>query len=346
MDYREFADGRGTVVYPERKDAQQEALEQADAWSNFFERGLLHRLSTEANEPFDTVEAITAKLHDYEDWCNGPLQRLHESLMQHTTVRSRELLMYLNFHTMSDFFMQQWFRVLTGAEWDSRESRELNGETQDYLAIASLELQKRREALYRTQGPAAARTLNGILAEYDSAIVALGMPQTSPDLLLLPAPGTFEHSTEKQKNADFILLDLARREVVGAQVKTTVGEESFRRYDPRFVFLIDTATDLGDVISKKEPGKSTPTVVPRPGLIAAHHVRNWPKQMNMRSRPWLGRYISDERTLMGLKFYANTLTHGARDVSGEARERIGKRALHHLYHKPVKQDQDISSATV
>lgn len=335
MDYTVFAADRGTISYPERSGRQQEVLEQADAWTVFFEHVISARLNTATDEPLGSLDEITNTLHRYEDWCNGPLETLKQSLFQHNSERSKYLANYLNFHFMSDLFVQQWFRLMTSAEWDAKDTKQYNGETQDYLALMSVELQKRRETALKQQGKGSIDAINGILSEYDAAIAALHLMKSHPELILIPAPGTFERShANPQRNADFLIFDTTKREIIGMQVKTFVDEESYTKYDKDYVFLVDSAIDLGDVLSKKVPLRTKPIIANQPGLLAAHHVRNWPKQMNLRSHPWLAQYIDDERTLMGLKFYANMLTQGTKDVSQIARQRVGERVITHLYRTP------------
>ena len=340
MDYKEFAIGREPVIYPERDGSQREVLEDADAWSRFFESAILQRLEHPDDEPLMSFEDINKILNDFEDWTNGPLEGLLSSLEHYSTERSQTLLNYTNFHVMSSMFTQQWFRLLAGTSWDARDAHQFNTETQDYLALLSVKIQKQREqaSLARSATDFAGRARAGILGEYDVAIVELEALKTHPELLLLPAPGRFEHEKSSGKNADFLILDMANHEITGAQVKTSVGKRVVKHYDPNFVFLVDTQIDLDDVVAITEPGSTTPKIVSHPGLVAAHLVRNWPKQMNLQSHPWLNSYVADERQFLGLKFYANMLTRNTKDASELARKRLAERTLHYLYRKPIAQD--------
>lgn len=343
MDYREFAADRKPVIYPEREGAQREVLEQADAWTRFFESAVTQRLQSTDNAPLMAIEHINSILNDFEDWANGPLEKLLNSLEQYSTERSQFLLNYTNFHVMSSQFMQQWFRLLAGTSWDAQDTRKFNTETQDYLAILSMGVQKRREKAGASKKPNdfVAKTQLGLLSEYDVAIVELEALKGHPELLLLPAPGRFEHEKGSPKNADFLILDMVQREVTGMQVKTTAGARAVVHYDSDFVFLVDAVTDLDDVVAKRVPGKTSIEAVCNPGLVAAHLMSNWPKQMNLKSHPWLKSYMANERQFMSLKFYANMLTRNTKDTSERARQRLAERTLRHLYRKPPAADHQI-----
>lgn len=334
MDYTEFVADRAATTYPERKDAQREVLEQADGWSSFFENAVTQRLNNQDNLAIMNTEDATEALRQYLKWCRTSLSTLKDTLFHYNTSRSKELLSYLNFHTMSDAFSQQWFRLITGIEWDQSNARRLNNEAQDYLAIASLDTQKKHEQRSRS-GLDGVEIINGILSEHDTAIIALQSVKSNPDLLLVPAPGKFEHGPSHKKNADFLLFDTQKREVVGMQVKTFVSRSRYRMYDPNFVFLVDSTTDLGNVITSKQSAHSTPQVISKPGLIAAHRIAKWPKQMDLARYPWLSQYVHDERALSTMKFYARNLTMGTKDISSVAQQRIGERSIYHLYKATV-----------
>lgn len=340
MDYREFVAGRRAVKYPERDGTQQEVLKTADSWSGFFESAVLQRLQAPGNEPLLGIEETNQLLTQFEDWVNGPLAELRTSLERYTTDRSQHLISYTNFHFMSSFFLQQWFRLLVGTSWGIHDARKYNSETQDYLAIISIEMQKRREKIGQSlpRENHMVSTLTGSLSEVDVAIVALHPMKSNPELLLLPAPGNFEHGHKKEKSADFLIFDTEKHEATGMQVKTKVDQSEYEVYDPNFVFLVDTAIDLDDVLARRVPGKATVTHVNHPGLIAAHHISNWPKQMNLRSHPWLTSYVGNERQFMELKFYANMLTRHTKDMTPVAQKRIGERALQHLYQRPFSEE--------
>jgi len=337
MDYREFTADRRARPYPERKDAQKEVLEQADDWSRFFENALVERLTNPVDASAVDIDAITDKLSAFQNWCNGPLEDIRKSLHLHDTQRSQELLNYLSFHLMSNLFIQHWFRLLAGTSWDSKMSRNYNSETQDYLAILSVDYQKKLST-QTDANSGMSGSLSGVLSEFDTGIVALQTMKSRPELLLLPAPGRFEHGAIGTRNADFLVLDTEKHEAIGMQVKKYVSAETLEQYDSSYVFLVDTSVDLDDVVSKKIPGRTSPRVLAKPGLIAAHHISNWPKQKDLAaSHPWLIDYMGNgERDLMKIKFYANRLTHETKDNSLVARHRIGERTLHHLYKKPVE----------
>ena len=261
MDYREFAAQRAGLTHPERQGSQKEVLEQADAWSTFFELLVTARLDNPTDQPVMVHDEIESILHKYESWCDGPVRQLTESLYQNNTQRSRELLNYLNFHIMNDAFMQHWYRLATALSWDNRQARSFNSEAQDYLAVSSLETQR----LARNANPLIHRSIKGILAEEDAGLVALEVAKSHPELLILPAPGRFEHGFDGTKNADLLVLDTDQYEVIGAQIKSYVGEKEYNRYNPNFVFLIDADTDLADVVYQKPSGRSPARTIAKPG---------------------------------------------------------------------------------
>lgn len=329
MDYKAFVANRARAYYPEREGEQKEILKEADKWSDFFESLVLQRFE-QPSGPIIEYEELVTTLRGYDRWSREPLAQFMTTL-QHNTERSAQLRNYLNFHTMSNAFLDQWYRLAIGVQWDRKSANTCNSETQDRLALASLLMKREKDKL---TGNLTTASIDGILTEYDTGIIILETAKKHPELLVVPAPGRFEHGTPS-KNADFLVIDTEQAQVTGMQSKTSIDTESYNRYDPGYVFMVDARTDLANYISKREPGTSKQRPVSMPGLIAAHHIMKWPKTSNLATKPWLKRTLYDERSLASIKFYARSLTLQTKDTSTEAVHRVGQRALHKLYEQPA-----------
>lgn len=120
------------------------------------------------------------------------------------------------------------------------------------------------------------RYVNGMVQEYDAAIILLEFARSHPNLTVVPAPFQSEH-TNRRRNVDFVVVDVVGRQAVGAQVKTKARRETVRGADQQRVVFVDGTTDLGNVkVVRVDATSSRERVRPWPGIIAAKRVENMP----------------------------------------------------------------------
>lgn len=116
----------------------------------------------------------------------------------------------------------------------------------------------------------------GALTEMDAYVALLELSARNPRLVVVPGPPQFEQLAGAS-NADFLVIDLDGQRIRGVQVKTTARHGDGRRYDPARITLVDGVTDLHNVRAMRtDPRRSDKKVVPWPGLVSAHFIRDLP----------------------------------------------------------------------
>ena len=117
--------------------------------------------------------------------------------------------------------------------------------------------------------------MNGIMNEYDTAIVLLELSRTDPDLMVVNAPLRFE-SWAGNANSDFIAYHKEADSVIGVQAKSGNTSNS-RRYDSHRVMMVDGAHDLkGHTMHRVHPGSSHLRDVTWPGIVASEVISAMP----------------------------------------------------------------------
>jgi hypothetical protein len=168
---------------------------------------------------------------------------------------------------------ESWRHAFAGDRLTGVEVRRM----QLFLAGFAVHLHNARDwaAAHQPDAPQEAARLafhSGMLTELDTALLLLELSKTHRWLTVLPAPAAFEQAAGRA-NADLLLLDLERREVLGVQVKTTVRDRAvFDRYRTERVVLVDGWTDLGNTRLVDIARRSDKRLVSWPGLISAHYL--------------------------------------------------------------------------
>ena len=117
--------------------------------------------------------------------------------------------------------------------------------------------------------------INGIMNEYDTAIVLLELSRADPDLMVVNAPLRFE-SWAGSANSDFIAYHKEADSVIGVQAKSGNTSDS-GRYDSHRVMMVDGADDLkGHAMHRVYPGSSHLRNVTWPGLVASEVISAMP----------------------------------------------------------------------
>lgn len=349
MQFERFIDGRVPDGHKKYTGEFAEHLDQADAWSKAFADVLKQRLENPG--AYADAEETEKWLANYIDWANGFIQNVTNKLIVANRCRKNdELLNRNNFHALNLCFSSHWYRLLTGSEWSRGEARQHNTEAQDMIALSSLQLQKERakntpDEYYNVDDKAMCdfrASIEGILNEDDSAIVLLEIAKKHPEIVVVPSPGVFEHGLAEKgmrsKNADFIIIDVAASEAIGAQVKGRVRKDDSESYDPNYVFFIDGEMDLKNttsIIQKGSPRNRRTTrraSVIHAGTIAAHHVKRWPtKPAELKNRGMIA--TLNRKQKIQIQTYARGLDHRISSLSTYV-DIIGQRALGHLYKNP------------
>lgn len=354
MQFDQFVEGRQPVSEVKHTGEFAEYLEQADAWTRAFADVLKQRF--ENPDAFVAPEAAKEWLDRYEDWAESFESNVTNKLISDEhSYTTGQILNRNNFHTLNLCFLNHWHRLLTGQEWDREETRRLNLDTQDLIALSSMRTQKQRRKshdsdYYDFSNEKMAdfrRVTEGILSEFDAGIVLLEFAKKHPELVVIPAPGMFEHGKVhdgKKRNVDFIIIDTAAKETTGAQVKGRLSNEKLDSYSLDHVFFIDGDTDMENITSRLVKGSaktqtSTRHVsLVRAGAIAANHIAGWPTKLaELNKRRGIASIGPKERLI--IQTYARTI-ETRRSLIGHYADIIGQRTLEHLYRsKPTPKEQ-------
>jgi hypothetical protein len=198
-----------------------------------------------------------------------------------------EALISLTFHLVNNSMQAMWIPILDGQWPDNSLSRlDIIEDIQYSLAEAGLDLYLQREQLateennykYFTEENALKRAaVQGLGSEIDSAIVLLEVikramiEDPSLNLIVIPAPLQFEHSTRRKPNPniDLLVVNLNTREVIGGQVKSKFLLSNRGKYDPERVEIISADVDLENRLERVTGSKAGPKVMTWSGLIGA-----------------------------------------------------------------------------
>jgi hypothetical protein len=192
----------------------------------------------------------------------------------------------LNFHNLNQSLLPMWSVLAQGGWQSDQQRRAYIGGMRKELAVGGLVryvIRKKfvgvvgSEMLFTDRNRPFAEATNGALQEFDTGVVLLDVVQKHPNLLLLPSPLQFECGPDSRRNVDFLVVDMAGKRAVGAQVKSNVRDETVARYDPDRVVLIDGNIDFDNVLSMRtQKGSSRERVVGWPGMLAAKRTLDLP----------------------------------------------------------------------
>ncbi len=338
MQYEEFlqpfhGDSRRHDQY---EGSQAETLEAADRWSDYFSDTLYDLLDGNLIplKPRDSA----SKLIDYIRWTEHDLTSVQKSVLQVKSERSASLANRLNFHELNRSFTLHWQMLATGESFkDAAASRAEKTYTQNCLALSAMEVLKRREAIpvneYYSQDEQSKQlslkrqTYEGILTEFDTAIILLEIIKDEPDLFVLPSPSLFEHGESRGLNSDFLLIDRGQNEIVGVQTKSNVNEYDLRRYDSERVVLVSGSTDFDNVSLRKGRLRDVKATA---GLVSAAHLLHMPTNRNKLKNGALP--LQDNRAILQAKLYAKqVVAENTRHSIRISKDRIGDRLTRALY---------------
>ena len=115
-----------------------------------------------------------------------------------------------------------------------------------------------------------------LATEIDALVAMLEACKQQPGYIAVPAPHQFEHNVVMpDMNVDILEIDVAHNNIHGIQVKQSMrGASKDRKYDPRFVTMLDGEQDLKNVIYIRKPNSGSTAPVPMPGLYSAHFLAN------------------------------------------------------------------------
>ena len=308
-----------------------EDMYPARDWSHRFGQ-ILHDHLNAPNTPIDTAESA---LEGYAEWVNIDFPKLQERLMiqgESQEIRAKAQN-ELNFHNLNRTMADMWNPVVSGGwkEISTTERESIINELQDLLALTALHFYARREKAsiaYFDQSTALSRaSFEGVVNEYDAAVVLLEVVKKRPDLTVVPAPLQFEHG-DKSLNADFVVISQEGK-AVGVQVKSSVKNGDVVNYDPKRIVLVDGRIDFGNELARRtNPRQSDREIVTWAGLICMSRVAYSIKPYGPRSKE-LQQSLTGTH-LAGMKMRAKSLLGGVRPNFHEATHVVSERVLRHL----------------
>jgi len=234
------------------------------------------------NAALDTFVDVKDEL-GYYDWIQNGLESVQHKVMEAPIDVARGGLNQLNFHLLNDRMRWQW-KPLRAKSWDSdaQRSQEIS-KAQHFLALDGLQTYIDRERFIQQHGGEHAlftpeygelhEGYTGMIQEYDAAIILLDVVRKHRELCVVPAPAQFEHSSDRQRNVDFVVVDFVNERAVGIQVKSLVQKADVEQADAERVIFLDGNIDLNNIkVVKPLKNKKTEITTPWPGIIAAKRV--------------------------------------------------------------------------
>lgn len=220
-------------------------------------------------------------------------------------------------HTQS-----QWHQILTGHDVhpDAWRRSQIGVANNAATTIAHRDLLYDAGALYLPELEPLRKTITGVLAEADALITLLEVARTEIGLSVIPAPPQFE-AYAGAANADFLVLDLVREQIMGIQVKSSGAHEHRERYDPDRIILIDASLHLFGTLSRRTRlGHSDTSTRSWPGQVTGHFLNGI--SPSRPQWPWL-----DRRELAAARGSIRNIVTQARDRNHEATEIVREKVL-------------------
>jgi len=282
---------------------------------------LLHDLlrgeePTRTRKRFETVHA------KFLAWAASDLDDLVRAVSPREGETDYSAVGGLVFGQLTVVLQDAWRQAFAGGRQDRVALRRM----QLMVAALSVNIQRARDqaadaALARAAADSLRSTQWGMLTELDTALVLLELAKENRWLTVLPAPWAFE-ALAGVANADFVLLDLERREALGVQAKTRVRRSAVEHYHEDRVVLVDGWTDFGNarLVAAARRG-SDKRLIAWPGLLSAHHLA----AVGDRSQDMLR--ARDPAWLREKRERARELTMGMRDYRALAVRAVGDRVL-------------------
>lgn len=315
-------------------------MKPACDWSNRLGELLHDRLT--APDSIDP-EAAVAMFSDYDSWLINDLPSLNQAVVNHSSPDRLRASTALNFHRLSYCMLELWQPVVEGA-WsvDAPKRNKIIRDCQDTLAIAGLALYAGREAMASQKNDYAyfdqansefRRRSEGIITEFDAALVILEFMKRYPKLTVVPAPAQFENQYPKKYNMDFMVLD-DTGQAIGLQVKSSVRDEDIRSdYDSERIVLMCGETDFANILVRRtERGRYNPHPVGWAGIMCAQRVKDIAAHGT--SVSGLSKQGLDPSFIVVRKIQAQELTRGIKPNLVAAAQRTGSRIINKMDLEP------------
>jgi len=245
-------------------------------WASFYDVLLTSFLDGDTTD----IEYVEEQLDVYEhQWLDPHLEDLIEQsqILGFYDGESASAVNELTFHILTKEFMPIWRHALLPEKYPPLSPEEITV-VQTGLATRGVALKQTRvdaikQQLRKGTSRRLAGSLNGQISEIDAAIVMLEMMKDNPSLILLPATQHFESAMHSGRSTDFVLTDTEVWQSRGIQVKTSIGgfqdpwkrnqeqkRSSFlpvKRYDDKYITMIDGMVDIGNYALRPLPNNST-----------------------------------------------------------------------------------------
>ena len=258
-------------------------IKDAQEWSYGFGRLMYSALS---NGPTPDNQQKLPDIQGYKAWLISNVNGLNWRGQEGGHKIQTHCINETNFHALNMHLIPMW-RALASGGWESDKQRyNMITKMHKHLAVAGLIDYTARqryvekigsEALFMEHSSWFAQATNGALQEFDGGSVLLDAIKENPALLMVASPLQFERGPNSSRNSDFMVIDMLRSRVVGAQIKSNVHDGTIEKYDPDRIVLIDGNVDFDNVLSTRtKKGSSSERVVSWPGMLCAKHTLSLP----------------------------------------------------------------------
>jgi hypothetical protein len=323
----------GEQIRSDEKPEISDLLMPARKWANTFGTILHDYLSDEA-----LCKPALSMLSEYEFWGATRLPYIAHEVMPLRDNKNLAAANELNFNTLNAGMIDMWKPIFRGG-WEKGEQAAAIKKSQDIVAMDGLELYSQREHYTKTKLSEYFSFKNldrrirfeGMVNEFDTAIVLMDIIKDRPTMTVVPAPAQFEHGA-KTTNADFIVVDTDpdNRRAIGVQVKMAIRAEDQARYDKSRIVLVDARIDLGNHLPKRlERLSSTQTNVAWAGLICASHIQH-AKTYGKNIHTAVNMNVQNRKHIIRIRGQANQMLQNIRPNVHEASRVVGKRVLDSL----------------
>jgi hypothetical protein len=300
MDSQTFVEGyrrpRRPHIFHEHAPDIAAQLQGPQEWASFFDRQLFSLLKgAHTGSPSE----INRQLDNYEYGWMVPF--LEDSIREsHDLAFSKgaetAAINNLTIHILNEAFLPLWRHALTPEIYPRLSIEEIEMIQTD-LATRGVDLRRIKNDVWQRQkiektppGLAGAidLQLSGQLSEVDTAIVFLKIMKKYPNLVFLPASPQFESARIDDRSIDFIVIDIESRQSRGLQVKTFIESiddpskpneakharhRPIRKYNDKYVTLIDATVELGNFKVHFTPGKEV-SFESDPGLTSVNFLKD------------------------------------------------------------------------
>ncbi len=314
-------------------------MEDARMYSARFGEFLFDRLA----DPTADLDIADKFWYQYAAWTNRGLVQANSWVNNNPDTSDDKLQASteLNFNRLNAAMLNMWIPLIYPDQFDDQEVRRTISISQDKLALWGLNSYIARDKIagqdndYKYFSPENAPfrdVLEGIVNEFDTAIVLLEVMRRHPEITVVPAPKQFERKSNshngKKPNADFVVVSKDGR-AIGVQVKSTVRSGNVQAYDPDRIVLVDCKIDLGnEQVRRTKPGKSEQSVQTWAGIVSAQRVQRM--KFHGARQSIMSVLNVNEQTVVRARLMARDILQTTRSRTDEAVRIVGDRVLTHL----------------